>query len=291
MTTLTPAPAPAPENPLRETRPAHLLDPTPPSNRRWRGALVAVAVTLLVLALGGLATGTVLRAVDDARFQEIPSTQDLGRPSTLVLTTDIADVQVRTDPSAAQVSLRLVPSDGDPSPSSGAVRAQVDVSDIRGTADGRSVRVELPHSSVGGFPWDMDSRDVELVVPTELAATMDLSLRTDIGDVDITGDYAAVSVVASTGDVELAVGGVTGDVSAVSSLGNISMRIEEGSTPTSILARADTGDVDVAVPGTDSYLLTTRSDLGEVVVDPGIGAAHGTRLTATSDLGEVSVTR
>lgn len=288
MSTLTPPP-PAPAPPQRVIRPSEPLDLPPSSQRRWRGALVALAILMLALTLGGLAVGSVLRAVESSRFTEIPATQGLGIPGTLEVTTDIGDVSVRTDPTAEEVTIRLL-TDGDGASSPETVKARISVAPIPGVADGTSVRVTLPHHD-GGFWWSGTSGDVELVVPASLAPTMDLDLTTDIGDVDVAGEFAAVQALTSTGGVDLDLGGITGEVSAISDLGDVDVRLGENSAPTAVTARTDTGEVTVRLPGTGGYRITAETDLGERVVDPSLVSGDGIPVTATSDLGDVTVGR
>lgn len=290
MSTLTPPPpAPAPTPPRRAVRPSHPLDLPPSSQRRWRGGLVLIAILLLALTLGGLAVGSVLRAVERSQYTEIPASQGLGSPQTLEVVTDVGDIGVRTDPTADEVTIRLLTaSDGTGSPET--VTARIEVAAIPGVSDGTRVRVTQPRHN-GWFPWSSDAGEVELVVPESLARTMDLDLTTDIGDVSATGEFAAVTAQTSTGGVDLDLGGITGEVSGTSNLGDIEVRLGQDSTPTAVTASTNTGEVAVHLPGTAGYRVTATTDLGERVVDPTLISADGIPVTATSDLGDVTVGR
>lgn len=289
------APAPAsfpPPAPQRSRVPAAPLPPRPGVDRAWRTVLVVVAALAVAVFVGGLGISSWLSAARWASYSDIPAATSLGRPSVLVVQADVGDVTVVTSDDAQEVSLALV--DPETGLAEGTARASVTVSGgARGT-DGTRVTVGQPGSRgilLGAEP----TRDLMLTVPSDLAPALDLTVETDLGDVDVSGSEAvpwgSLSAHADLGDVTLRSVAATGPLEATSDLGDVTIGLVPGAAPASITAMSGTGDIHVQVPGTATYLVQATSDVGAVDVDPSIDVAHGDVLTAHADVGDVTVGR
>ncbi len=284
MTTTTPTPAP----PARATVPSHPVPPSDGGDRTWRVVLLLIAASMVVLTLGGLLTGSILAARSWGSYTDVPATQSFGRPDRLAVTSDLGDVTVRTSADASEVTVRLYDSSsGASAVGDGTARARVTTGH---GADGTTVDVSQP-GSIGLGPWDDATDSLELTVPADLAATMDLSVGADVGDLAVTGSYGSLAVHGSTGDVQLSGVATTGPLQVSSSIGDIRVLLDEGAAPQRIQVTADTGDVQVSVPGDTPYLVDASADLGEVRVDPGLSSPGAAPIVVRSDLGDVTVTR
>lgn len=287
MTTTAPTPAP-PTAPQRATVPSHPLPPSSSGDRSWRTVLLLIAAAMVVLTLGGMVTGSILAARSWGSYTDVPATQSFGRPDRLAVTSDLGDVTVRTSTDVDEVTLRLYDSSpGASTAADGTARARVTTAH---GADGTTIDVSQP-GSIGLGPWDDATDSLELTVPADLAATMDLTVSADVGDLAVTGSYGTLAVHDSTGDVQLPGVATTGSLQVSSDIGDVRVLLDEGAAPQRIEVTADTGDVHVSVPGDTPYLVDASADLGEVRVDPGLSLPGAAPLTARSDIGDVTVTR
>lgn len=264
------------------TIPSHHL-PGPRRDRAWRAVLILIAAAMIVVAVGSVVGTAIVSAIDRSSYGQVPAVHDLGRPSALTLTSSVADVEVRTDPTETEVTLRLVDREGR---SGGTVPARVTVDEQGGRT---TVAVDQP-SQIGPWPVE-EARDLELVVPADLSPALDLDLRADVGDVTASGAFGALSVTSDVGDIRIPSLDTTGALSATASVGDVRIELVPDAAPAGIDVTADTGDVVLALPGSTVYRVTTVADIGTTSTGPGIAGTTGPLLTARADIGDVTISR
>lgn len=269
--------------------PAQRLVPSPGGDRRLRRAttLVGTAIVLLVvLGLGLLSTATWLAG---RGYSEVPATTGLGSPAALTLDLRMGDVRVLPSGDVDELTLALV-EPGETTLPAGGDRVPARLSES--VAAGRTtVEVRQPTRSFGP-PWSDGSREVLLLVPTDL--DLALAVHTDVGDVLVDGEFASLEAHSDYGDIDIELSSpapTSIDISAATGDVDLLLPTDAGGRVT---ITADLGDVEVAAPGTGRWQVRARSDLGEVHTDPGLAADSGETigtLTVTSDLGRIDISR
>lgn len=251
-----------------------------------RTMLLLLAVAMVVTSIGTLVWVAALTAVDRSDFGPLPSMTMLGRPTAITLHSGTAHVAVIPDPDATEAQLRLVDAHG-----ALAERAQgTIVSTARGAG---AVEVTVTQPGVGlTTPWSSGSADLELVLPTEVAASAPLTIQADTGDVRVApGQFAALDVSADIGAIDLASVSTTGAVTATASEGDVHVAVAPGAQPPAAIdAVSETGEVTVSVPGDALYAVEATADVGATDVEAGI-TGTGPRLRARTDVGDVTVSR
>lgn len=289
--------------------PAHRLPPRPLADRRMRRATTVVGASMVLLVVLALALASTATWYAGRGFGDVPATTGLGAPAALSLEVDAGDVRVLPSSDVDELTLALVEPGATTPP---AADEQVPARVSRSVASDRArVAVEQPTRSFDP-PWSDGTRDVLLLVPTDLE--LDLDVRTSTGDVLVDGEFTALRAHSDVGDLRLGPLAAPGGVHASTSAGDISLELASPA-PTAVDVSASTGDVDlhlptdaggrvtvtadlgdieVAAPGTGRWRVRAESELGEVRTDPGLEAdseeAVGT-LTVTSDLGSIRISR
>ena len=315
MTAAPHSPAPSPAPPLQAPppepvySPGRRLTPDPRRDRPWRMLTVLGGVLLAVVVVLSLVASTLVPWLLTKDLPMVPATQELGTPSSLTLTTDVADVTVVRDEAATQVEVSLVESGSlTPAAAGEQVRARIT---SEGTAQDPVLIVRQPAGG-GPIPWVDETRDLLVVLPPDLAP--DLDLTTDVGDVRADGAVGALRVTSSVGSVEVEdltasgpvqVSANSGDVDlglaapaaqgveVENSLGDVDVRLAPDAEG-DVSVTADLGQVSVQVPGTARRTVDAQADAGEVQVDPSITGAAGESvgaITIRADLGDVAVQR
>ena len=273
--------------PRQAVAPAHPL-PASRSDRSWRAVLIVLALAMVAIVVSSLVGAAVLGRADRASFSPVAATQELGRPAAIVLTSDLGHVTVRTSDETEQVVLRLVDADG---ALAEAPRARIAQHGTEHDAGGIAVDVAQPGLGLS-LPWDEHGVDLELLVPSDLAATMPITATAEVGDLEVLGgSYADLALSSGAGDVTVSDAASSGQVSAAASLGDVELSLAPDAAVTGIDARSETGDVTVSVPGGRRYAVTATADMGEAATAPGIQDPQGPPLIARADMGSVSVTR
>jgi Putative adhesin len=303
------APAPYAGPPPLPVQPGRRLSPDPGEDRRWRRAVTLVGgafLVVLLLSLAGLTTANLLTA---RSFSEVPATVELGTPTSLAVTSDVADTRILQSAEVDQVTIALVDGDATSLPPDGTeARARIDRS---GNAQAPAIDVRQPEGH-GAVPWLDERRDVLILVPEGHELALDLS--TSVGDIRADGEFSALDVSTEVGEVQLApvtapdglqvtseLGGIEielagqapSTVSATSSVGDIDLLLPSDAGG-AVTATSELGDVQVAAPGSGRWTVDAQAELGELAVDASLegadGAALGT-LTVSSEIGDVVVTR
>lgn len=251
-------------------------------DRIWRIALIGIAALLVVTTVGGLATLSLASALERAAYSQVPAEQTFGTPEALTVSAGAGNIAVVPSDEVTAVTVRMRTA-GDLS----TVRARVAEDSGR---DGRTVlRIEQPRLTVG-FGTDEVYR-IELLVPRQLAAQMDLTVSADVGEVSASGAFSTLSLRTGTGNVDGTDLAVTGSLDARADVGDVSLRFGRDAVGGTVAASTGTGDITIAVPGTMQYLVRAGTDVGTSTVSPGIDSAHGYSLTARSQVGDVRITR
>lgn len=258
--------------------PAHPLDGR--ADRAWRIALLVLGALLVLVTAGALAGLEATSALARAAAPAAATRTSLGRPAQVAVRVDAGDVRVVTSADAHEASLVMQCDAG--------ARATVSVS----TAGDRvEVHVSPPATPIS-LPWDPSCSSAQIVLPSDLAASMHVSVHASTGGVSVEpGEFGELAVVADVGDVTVRGACTAGDVRAMSSTGDVDLSLDGAAVPSRVEARTDTGDVRVAVPGSAVYAVDATAGTGDASVAPGIASPGGPPLTARTDVGTVTVAR
>lgn len=314
MTAPAPAPSPAPSpaashrDPL-PVEPARRLSPSPGRDRSWRVILTVLGALVIALVLVAMVATSVVGWAVNRGFDEIPATTEFGSPSSLTLTTDVADVRVVHSEQAAEVAVALVPSGATTPPPDGTqARAEVDV---EGGSDSPIVDVRQPYTD-GPVPWTSEVHDLLVVVPE--GHTIGLDLTSNVGDIRAQGEFTSLSATSNVGEILLtavsAPGGVhaasdigdveldlaepvPGGVEVTSSVGDIAVRLAPDATG-DLTVTTDVGNATVEAPGTGRWSVDASSEVGDVQTDSDLLDADGPisgRMRIEANVGDVTITR
>ncbi len=145
---------------------------------------------------------------------------------------------------------------------------------------------------------------LRIVLP-QGSAPVDLVMNSDVGDVTLSGDFAAVSFVGTAGDLKLdgsatsaefesTVGDVvsdgyrvSGDLAIESSTGDVELALD--SVPRSLSITSNVGDQRVRLPH-GSYRVETDTNVGDVRVDVDNQSSSDTLLRFQTTVGNITVT-
>lgn len=254
-------------------------------NRRrlnW-GTLAAVAVAGALLAGAVLVMTALKERVDQSR----EFTNLFDGTTSVVVEVDAADVQIAVSTDGrASVRTRIQWNTRQPA----YVAEQV----------GGTLTVRLRRCGFNIFGAFCTST-VAMTVP----AAVDLSLRTDSGNVRVSGVRGPVRLSADSGDFDLArLGGpvsarvdsgrlvgqnlTSSSVEADVDSGDVELQFD--TAPAAIRARSDSGHVLIAVPaGSGPYGVTTNTDSGETQVDVSTGPSTDHQIDASTDSGDITI--
>ncbi|MGO1225345.1 hypothetical protein ACT3SQ_11235 [Brachybacterium sp. AOP42-C2-15] len=289
--------------------PGQRLTPSPDRDRPWRALTVLLGAIIVLLMVGGLAVTSVANWASGRGYSEISTTTGLGTPASLNLASLMGTIQVLPSDDVDEVTLALVEpgTTGLPSPRDTTPARLIHDTDPTGA----TVTVQQPQSHLG-WPWTDRTRDLLLLVPSDLE--LSLAIDAGVGDVVVDGDFSALDVRTDVGNVVLGPLGVTDALTVSSEVGDVDIELESPAPadaqitaavgyvdlqlPTdsrgSISITAELGDVMVTAPGTTRWHIDADSDLGSVSVDPGLtagsDAGDGT-LIVTAGVGEITIER
>lgn len=124
--------------------------------------------------------------------------------------------------------------------------------------------------------------DYSLTVPPGVT----LDIKTNVGDVSVTGIQGNVTMSSDTGDVSASSLG-SPQVTASTDVGDVSLGFSIA--PTTVAAESDTGDVSVVVPDDQKYSVETDTEVGEVSVTIGEDSQSDRSISASTDVGDVTI--
>lgn len=235
-----------------------------------------VVVKTVIRIVGGATVGALVLAGGYGFASALARTERTDRSTveaeglrTVVVRTDVGDVDVRQSSSSG----------GDVEVSTHR-RGSWQLPGIEQRRDGGSLILEALCHDTG---WADCSTDVTLRVPRGLAVVV----RSDIGDIDVRGEFTDVSVESSAGDVRgerLRAASVT----VTTSIGDVDLELAE--PVRRVDATSSVGDVTVVVPddGTE-YAVQMRTDTGDRRSDAPQDTASPYSVNASSSVGDVRV--
>ena len=275
-------PVPPGQQPPASTAPA-LLPP-------WPGPSAIGALRLIggigVLGLLIAAASTVV-----AQFFTQQQVQTVSLPvglTAVTAATDLGSVHVRVAAAGERPQLEMI------------LRWSFDRPSVQQavTPDTEQVQARCPQHWMPGAC----SVDLMLVVPASTA----LQLSSQTGEVFVGGTSGALAAATSTGRITLsAVSGTTlsartdtGDVrvlatgqdqAVIASTDTGRVDLSFAKAPRSVRASTSTGDVSITLPSTDSYAVTTRTDVGGAsVMVPNDPSATRT-VSASTSVGDIQI--
>lgn len=179
---------------------------------------------------------------------------------------------------------------------------------------GETVRVEDGAMVLSSCEVRNCSIDYEVVVPegtlvngqlssgtADLGGVGEVNLQADSGDVTLRDVRGAVNLTVSSGTID--VDGVDGTATLAAESGDVTARNIDGATqvdvqsgtvsvsltkPESVRVRAESGDIDVAVPQ-GSYAVTARTDSGDVSNNLGESTSGTYQIDVHADSGNITI--
>lgn len=304
-----PAPATGPASAGPLIIPGHRLEPSPERDRRLRRGTTVVGALLVAAVVLSLVGVSVVVRLTGGSLSPVPAVTALGRPGSLTLAVGNADLRVLPSAEVEELTLALVaPGSTELPPAGERVPARISLTRADGAVTAEVVQPARPF----GVPWDDPTREVLLLVPGQLDLAVEL--RVDVGDIGVDGEFTALDVHSSSGDLRLGPLSAEGGVSASTDVGDIGLELGSPAPdavelttgsgdidlhlPTDASGQVEvmtgTGEIEIAVPGTARWDVRASSDLGEVRTAPGLSSGEddvvGT-LTVTSAAGDVDITR
>lgn len=226
--------------------------------------LRAAGILAVVLAVAGSTWGV---ASSFARSVE-ETTTSLGTPQVIVVDSEVGRVEVVRTTGEAEVTTRAEGTWGAPASSVERLGERVLL-----TSRCDEVRI------LG---------DCRITYELSVPDGVDLELRTDAGEIEVTGVDGDIRAETSAGEVDLAE--LRSErVVARTSTGQV--RAEFTVPPRDVEARTDIGAVDVEVPddGT-AYAVDASVEIGEPTVEVPVDSSAERRIVATASIGDVTVT-
>lgn len=304
MTALHPAPR---RGTVEE--PGRRLSPSPHGDRSWRALITLLGAAVLVAILLALAAQSISGWWLGRGYDDVPATVELGTPDALTLSSGVGNVRVLASPDVSAVTLALVQEGATSLPAPGAT-ARARLTESGGSA-APVIDVRQSRGS-GPVPWQDEHLDVLVLVPFGHRIALDLS--TDVGDIRADGDFSALALTSSVGDVQLDQAAVEDALTVRADIGNVEVELREAApetvavtasvgdvemhlpanAETDVRIDAELGEVEVSLPGTARWDVEASSELGEAQIDPDVTGAPGPALgtlTVTSELGDLVIGR
>lgn len=116
----------------------------------------------------------------------------------------------------------------------------------------------------------------------------ELELSTSTGDISVTGARQALALHTRTGDID-ATGLDSETVDASTNTGDVTLRFERA--PSSVTAKASTGDIQVSVPGGQPYRIQADSRTGDIHIDVPRDDASRRVIEVRTGTGDIDIQR
>ena len=242
-------------------------------NRRRSPWLWVIALLVIMALLGGglgLPRG-------GYHFSKIGSahTFSVGALPTIVINDDVGTIHVHTGGTNGNVLVQVTEANQGPgnNPDNGQVSYNQD-------SASNSVTVNT-HSGPGFF--GSNSINLDVTVPTD----SNLQIKTDTGEIDVSGITGQMSLSSGTGSIHAVQDSLSGQSVLKTDTGSVTF---EGTIDPkgSYRFEANTGSVDVTLPGNSSFHVDASTDTGSINSDfPGVNVQHGdfTGASVHSDVG------
>ena len=161
------------------------------------------------------------------------------------------------------------------------------VLDVQTSRDGSTVRVkDICPQTRQLFFWRFSDCDIELDV--HYPRGLEVTLKSENGNVDVNGAGGAVSVKNSNGNVTIA--DAAANVSASNKHGNVSVTLADAWRGSTIAMSTSAGNVELRVPTHFDAKVTARTRMGDVSNSANLRNGPVT-VTATTTFGDVVISR
>jgi hypothetical protein len=242
-------------------------------NRR-RSPWLWVIVLLVIMALLGGGLGLPRGGHHFSRI-EPAHTFSVSALPTIVINDDVGTIHVHTGGTNGNVLVQVTEANLGPgnNPDSGQVSYN---------QNSASNTVTVNANSGPGF-FGSNSIDLDVTVPTD----SNLQIKTDTGEIDVTGITGQMSLSSSTGSIHAVQDSLTGQSILKTDTGSVTF---EGTIDPkgSYQFETNTGSVDVTLPDNSSFHVDASTDTGSINSDfPGVNVQHAdiTGASAHSDVG------
>jgi len=249
---------------------------TPQSRQRQyrrRSPWVWVIVCLVIVALLGGGLG-LPRGVYDINKVEPARTFSVGALPTIVINDDVGTIHVHTGSTNSSVVVQVTEV-------SRGLGNNPDNGQVRYNQDNANNTVTVNANSGPGF-FGSNNIDIEVTVPTD----SNLQIKTDTGEVDVTGVTGQMSLSSDTGTINATQDSLTGQSILKTNTGSVTF---DGTIDPkgSYQFVTNTGSVDVTLPANSSFHVDASTDTGSINSDfPGVNVQQG-NFTGASAHGDV----
>lgn len=238
----------------------------PPSYTQRRSHwpwIVLIIVLLVVFVVGG---ALFLASSLGYTFGSTSTTTQhytVGANPTIVLNNDTGSIHVRAGASSSDVTIQATRHTG--------WWGNANDVNVTYTQDREgntvSVNVERPGN---GSPFGSASVDFDLTVP----GTAVLQLKTNMGNIDVSGVSGQMVLTSNTGSVQASGGTLSGHSQLITNTGSVTFSGSFSQTGTYQL-QTNTGSVNVTIPGTSVFHVDASTDTGSINTNfPGVTIQH-----------------
>jgi len=243
---------------------------------RRRSPWVWVIVLLVIMALLGGSLG-LPRGGNHFSKVEPARTFSVGALPTVVINDDVGTIHVHTGGTNSSVVVQVTEV-------SGGLGSNPDNGQVSYNQDSANNTVTVNASSGRGF-FGSNSVDIEVTVPTD----SNLQIKTDTGEVDVTGVTGQMSLSSNTGSIDAVQDSLTGQSFLKTDTGSVTF---EGTIDPkgSYRFETNTGEGDVTLPSNSSFHVDATTDTGSINSDfPSVNVQHSdfTGASAHGDVGNV----
>jgi hypothetical protein len=224
----------------------------------WRGTLVAAAGGVAVFAVSGCVVAD--RSTEKHRYEVA------GSASRLIVDDGAGKVEITVGDGPVQVTETV---------RYGKQRPKTEYTNVDGTV----------HLTAGSC-WALFDRGCEVDYQVRVPASTAVEVRADAGTVTVTGLSGDLRVTADAGTVHATDLG-SAHTTIQADAGTVTLRYR--TTPSTVDAKADAGNIEIWVPGDQSYAVDATADAGDRTVAVPVAAGSTHRITAHSDAGSVRI--
>ncbi len=242
-------------------------------NRR-RSPWLWVIVLLVIMALLGGGLGLPRGGHHFSKIEQA-HTFSVGALPTIVINDDVGTIHVHTGGTNGNVLVQVTDVNR-------GLGNNPDNGQVSYNQNSASNTVTVNANSNSGF-FGSNSIDLDVTVP----ADSNLQVKTDTGEVDVSGITGQMSLSSNTGSIHAVQDSLTGQSILKTDTGSVTF---DGTIDPkgSYQFETNTGSVDVTLPGNSSFHVDASTDTGSINSDfPGVSVQHGdiTGASAHSDVG------
>ena len=238
--------------------PQQMVGVPPRQRRRGRGPWFWIIIVLIIIALSGGARASFSAFGPHSSIIEPPRQFAVNGTPNIVINDNVGTIHVHTG-SANDVTVTA-------SRKSFGFFGNADDAQIKYNQQDNTITVNVGGS---GF-FDSGRVDLDVTVPS----TTDLQLKTDTGEIDVTGVNGQMSLQTDTGTINATGDTLTGQSSLKADTGAITFN---GSLDAngSYQFQTDTGAINVTLPSNSAFHLDATTDTGAINTNiPGVNVQH-----------------